>query len=242
MIRDGATTEIFRGVAKKASGEHASGAPNARSFLRELAGNIIDDEASTGDELIDALVAWYEGSLTRQTIDRFDRLDRSLGEMVGQSLLVVQRFSSKGKPHAVTATYDMGRVSEDGLVCNLMAGRSYVPVNGHVRVSGFRGLERDERPVEVTEIFSCGWDDEYRFLHYGYPNLAKDFTVDGRTKEAFRPDDYVSPLDASESRQPPIQVFLGDEVVAEFLYADTAASRQFARLDAIGVLVEEGYL
>ena len=40
-----------------------------------MAGKIIDDKFSIGDELIDALVAWYGGSLEREAIDRFHKLD-----------------------------------------------------------------------------------------------------------------------------------------------------------------------
>ena len=232
MIRHEETTQIFRKVARKGWTEHLIDAPNAASYLEELAGKIIDKQVTTGDELIDSLVAWYGKELTRETIDRFNKLDTGLNGVVGQAALVVSRKRSNRKPFRVDATYDVGIVNGEGLVCDLMKGRSYIPTESHVSVGGMRGVVQEARPVVVTNIYACGYDDEYRFLAYGTPDLAMEHSVDARIKKAFVAEDYATPLDAAESRQPNVQVFVGTECVRDFLGKNEVARAQFAKLEA----------
>lgn len=235
MIRHEATTETFREVAKKGWTESLYDGPNAATFLDDLAGHIIDDQVTTGDELIDALVAWYSHTLKRETIDRFDRLDRGLtADMIGQAALVVSRTKSRRAPYEVQAMYGVGIVNDEGLVCDLMAGKAYIPTDGHLSIGGIRKVVQESRPIVVNSIFPNGYDDVYRFLAYGTPDFSKQYTVDGRCQEAFNPDDYATPLDAVESRQSPVQVLVGTENVQTFLADNQAVGEQIVQLGATG--------
>lgn len=234
MIRHEGTTEMFRAVAKKGWIEHLSDAPNAASYLEELAGKIIDDKVTTGDELLDSLVAWYGQSLTREAIDRFHKLDSGLVGMVGQAALVVSRTTRHNrKPRVIEATYGVGIVNGEGLVCDLMKGEAYIPTEGHLSIGGIRKVTQEKRPLLVNKIYACGYDDEYRFLAYGTPNFAKQYTVDGRIEKAFDPSDYATPLDAEESREPHVQVFVGTENVRSFFEYNVAAMEQVTALSAV---------
>lgn len=230
MIRHEGTTEIFRAVAQKGSAEHLHDAPNAASYLEELGGQIIDNGVTTGDELIDSLVAWYGQSLTREAIDRFHKLDTGLGGMIGQAALVVSRTKSSRKPFHINQTYGVGIVSDEGLVCDLKIGEAYIPTDDHLIIDGSRGFVSDRRPLLVNKIFACGYDDEYRFLAYGTPNLAKQYSVDGRIEKAFDPRDYASLADASESREPHVQVFVGTNCVRDFIEGNDAVIAHVERL------------
>ncbi len=233
MIRHEETMEIFRAVAKSAWLESWYDVPNSRSYLEELAGKIIDDKVTTGDELIDALVAWYGGSLKREAIDRFHKLDTGLVGMIGQAALVVSRTTRHNrKPRRIEATYGIGIVNGEGLVCDLMGGEAYIPTEGHLSIGGVRKVRQESRPLLVNHTYACGYDDEYRFLAYGTPDFAKQYTVDGRTDEAFEPSDYATPLDAAESREPHVQVFVGTDNVRRFLESNEAVMEQVAALDA----------
>jgi hypothetical protein len=234
MIRDQGTTEMFRAAAKKGWTEHLSDAPNTASYLEELASKIINDKVTTGDELIDSLVAWYGHSLTREAIDRFHKLDTGLAGMTGQAALVVSRTRTRPntKPCRIEATYGLGIVSGEGLMCDLMKGEAYIPTEGHLSVGGIRRATQEKRPLLVNKIYACGYDDEYRFLAYGTPNFAKQYTVDGRIEKAFEPSDYAAPLDAAESREPHVQVFVGTDNVRSFLESNEAVLRQVEALGA----------
>jgi len=232
VIRHEGTTQLFREVAKKGYREQLHDAPNAASYLEELAGQIIDEKVTTGDELVDSLVAWYGGSLTKETIDRFNKLDKGLAGKIGQAALVVSRKRPNQKPFPVNATYGVGLVNGEGLVCDLMRGEAYVPTEGSLSFGGTRGIVQDRRPLLVNHIYACGYDDEYRFLAYGTPDFAKEFTVDGRIEKAFDPSDYASALDASEARQPHVQVFVGTEVVRNFLGSNQAVIERVETLGA----------
>lgn len=237
MIRHEGTMQLFRAVANKSCVEHLSDAPNAASYLDELAGQIIDDEVTTGDELIDSLVAWYGHSLTREAIDRFHRLDAGLVGMIGQAALVVSRATdNRIKPQRVEATYGVGIVNGESLVCDLMRGEAYVPTEGHLRVGGIRKVSQEKRPLLVNKIHACGYDDEYRFLANGTPNFAKLYSVDGRIEKAFKPDDYATPLGAAESREPNVQVFVGTENVRNFFETNQAAIQKVVELGAVDQL------
>lgn len=232
MIRHEETTEMFRKVANKAWLESWYDAPSSKSYLEDLAGKIIDDKVTTGDELIDALVSWYGGSLERPAIDRFHKLDMGLVGMIGQAALVVSRVRPNNEPRRIEAAYGVGIVNGESLVCNLMKGEAYIPTEGHLSISGIRKVKQENRPLLVNHIYACGYDDEYRFLAYGTPNFAKQYTVDGRTKEAFEPSDYATPLDAAESREPHVQVFVGTDNVRDFFETNEVAIEQITALGA----------
>lgn len=223
---------MFRAIAKKAWLESSYDAPNAKSYLEELARKIIDDKVSTGDELIDALVAWYGGSLEREAIDRFHKLDTGLVGMIGQAALVVSRTRPNSKPRKIEAVYGLGIVNGVSLVCDLMKGEAYIPTDGHLSIGGVRKVRQENRPLLVNHIYACGYDDEYRFLAYGTPDFAKQYTVDGRTKEAFEPSDYATPLDVAESREPHVQVFVGTDNVRNFIESNEAVLQQVEALEA----------
>lgn len=231
MIRHEGTTEMFRAAAKKGSIEHLSDAPNTASYLKELAGKIIDDKVTTGDELIDSLVAWYGHNLTREAIDRFHKLDTGLVGMIGQAALVVSRTRPNTKPRRIEATYGVGIVNGESLVCDLMRGEAYMPTDGHLSLGGIRRVTQEKRPLLVNKIYACDYDDEYRFLAYGTPNFAKQYTVDGRIEKAFDPSDYITPLDAAESREPHVQVFIGTDNVRSFFESNETVMQ---RVEAFG--------
>lgn len=234
MRRHQETTNIFRAVAKKGWTESTSAqTPNAATYLENLAAQIIDDGTTTGDELIDCLVAWYGPNLTKETIDRFDALDAGLAAKVGQTALVVsRRLDYHKKPRKVVTTYSLGVVNNTGLICNLPRGEAYLPTEGHLFIQEGRETRQNNGPAVVTKIFAHFWDDQCRFLGTGSPNLAKQYAVDARLNEAFRPDDYATALDAAESREPHVQVFVGNEVVRDFFISNAAAIERVAATGA----------
>lgn len=228
--------QIFRRVADKGYAEHLSDAPNAASFLDELSEKIIDGQVTTGDELVDALVAWYGGSLAKETIDRFHKLDTGLAGMLGQLALVVSRTRSHRKPFKIGVNYGVGVINGEGLVVDIIRGEAYIPTEGRVSIGGIQRAVQERCSLLVTRIFACGYDDEYRFLAYGTPNLAKRHTVDGRVDEAFEPDDYATRLDANESRQPHVQVIVGTDNVRGFLSSNESAVSQFSNPETVELL------
>ena len=230
MIRHEGTTEMFRAAAKKGWTENLSEAPNIASYLGELAGKIIDDKATTGDELIDSLVAWYGNSLTIEAIDRFHKLDTGLAKTIGQAALIVSRTRPVWTSFRVEATYGVGIVNGEGLVCDLMKGEAYIPTEGHLSIGGISKAAQEKGPLLINKIYSCGFDDQHRFLAYGTPDLAKQYTVDGRIEKAFKPSDYATPLDAAESREPHVQVFVGTGAVRNFLEVNEAILKQVETL------------
>ncbi len=233
MIRHEGTMGIFRSVAKKGWIESLYDAPNSKSYLKELAGKIIDDKVTTGDELIDALVAWYGGNLERETIDRFHKLDTGLVGMIGQAALVVSRTKPNSKPHRIEARYSVGIVSGESLVCDLMRGEAYIPTEGHLSIDGiYKEVRQDNSLLPLSRIYACGYDGEHRFLAYGTHDFARQYTVDGRTEKEFDPSEYATALDASESRQPHVQVFVGTDNVRNFLKSNEAVMQQIEALGA----------
>jgi hypothetical protein len=232
MIRDQETTQIFRKVAKKGWIEHDCDGPNASTYLDDLAGEIIDNGVTTGDELMDSLVAWYGGMLTRLAIDRFDKLDRGLKGMEGQAAMVVSRTKDSMRlPYKVETSYNLGAITGE-LDCDLMRGDCYIPTEGRLSVSGIHRFARARDAIIVTHVTAGGYDDEpYRFFGTGLPNLARDFYPDGRTKETFVPSEYRTALEAAESRKPHVEVILGTERVRNFLATDETALVRFDNVE-----------
>ena len=152
--------------------------------------------------------------------------------MIGQAALVVSRTKPNLKPRIIEATYGAGIVSGESLVCNFMKGEAYIPTEGDLNVDGIWRVKQKKCPLLLNKIYACGYNDEYRFLAYGTPNFAKQYTVDDRIEKAFEPSDYATPSDAAESRKPHVQVFVGTNNVRNFLESNEVAIQQVEALGA----------
>jgi hypothetical protein len=241
MNRHQETTQRFRTLAEKAKREGHSFDPTpTKDYLDELAGKIIDEGFTTGDELVDALVAWFEHTIQRVAIDRFDSVDKRLHGMLGQTALVVSRERDKlsqlrQRPRLIVTTYAIGRINGEALTMDLLAGESTIPTEDNLSVTGIQAPVHREKPLLATKIYGTVEDERLRFLAYGYPNLAKEYYPDGRVESAFVPSDYATPLNAVESRKPYVEVVLGTDEVVNFLNNDSWA---IAQLEAAGALAQ----
>lgn len=236
MARDINTTEIFRGVAQRAARTDklfGREQPSPLTFLTDLQQQVLDENATTGDDMIDYLVACYGDCLEDSTIKRFDRLDRKVSEAVGQTALLVHRergrrsdgLNSYGS-YAVRATYYVGQLGEGGLQFDLHRGTCVLPTESYQTVSTIPFGDKKELNggIVVNQVFDPHSDD----------GLASIGAIGKYIDLCYDPDrvyaagaEYITPEARTEIEKGVMQLILGTENVSRWIADDSLASDCF---------------